>query len=518
MIVFLSQQPRRWGAAMAAACFIPLVAFGVARAAEIVAETKMQALLANNVSGRFDEVPKSIELVGHVEVWNSMPDDVTSAPCDALCQRLLLSRQVDLVRVTRAMLQKPEQRRQFDYVIERRDVCPNAFGQGEGLLPATKDALVSGACFVAKPPGAAAVDARVVIHKHSVPEPTNIQDDIDAADGVLRETQTLEISAFDGSSWSLRLWQTQVKYSHWTTPLYLSFAKCPGMCIGRSVFGRTERTLSAFDPTELAVRALGVGEAVSEPKLSPAGRLMVMLDHSSGPFTQNQKEIIADWTASARCVAMGCAPATDEDEAITMRLVKDRRVTNDFSFFIGKVVGFNRHLLSNNMDLFLSEMEARGANSEFSNPIGAVLAQLEIAQVLPYRDRVMALIQTNEWKWLRGIGILAGRLGVDTLPLIAERLGPTASSEVAALAACLADPDIGERLVPHLLDYLRGLPITDNLPEEAPRTAVKALARFGHFDEAKEIFLARFPKSGGRLLPRQSAAEVPRDVTACYRR
>jgi hypothetical protein len=46
---------------------------------------------------------------------------------------------------------------------------------------------------------------------------------------------------------------------------------------------------------------------------------------------------------------------------------------------------------------------------------------------------------------------------------------------------------------------------------------VKALARFGHFDEAKEIFLSRFPRMGEHSLPRQSAAAVPRDVNACYR-
>jgi hypothetical protein len=514
-IVFLDQKPRRWGAVMMAACLIPLVAFGIPKTTEIFAETKMQALLATDVSGRFDEVPKSIELVGYGGFWNSKPDDVKSAPCDALCQRLLLSRQVDLVRVTRSASQNPARRRQFDYVIEHRDTCPNAFGQGEALLPETKDAVASGTCFVAKPVGAAPVGARVVIQKNGTAQPKNLLDDIKAAEGAVRETQRLELLAPDGAGWSLRLRQTQVKYTRWSAPLHIVFAKCYGLCIGKPVFGRTERTLNAFDPTELTLKTFGVGEPAVERKLSPAGRVVAMLDHSGEELTQNQKDMIRDWAMSAPCSAKGCPPITNEDEAIAVRLVKDRRVT-DFTF-IGNVIGRNRHLVSDNMDLFLGEMEARGANSQFSNTIGAVLARLDIAHIRPQRDRMLALIEANEWKWSRGMGIMAGRLGVDTVPLIAERLGPKVSSETAALAACLADDDIGKRLVPHLLDYLRAMPVTDGFPKQAPRTAVKALARFGHFDEAKELYLARFPKMGEHSLPRQSAADVPKDINACYR-
>jgi hypothetical protein len=101
--------------------------------------------------------------------------------------------------------------------------------------------------------------------------------------------------------------------------------------------------------------------------------------------------------------------------------------------------------------------------------------------------------------------------------LIIERLGRRASAETATLAACIADEPIGRELVPHLLTHLRDLPVSDKFPDSANRNAVKALARFGHFDEAKEIYLSRFPKFGEHSLPRQSAAAVVSDVNACYR-
>ena len=198
-----------------------------------------------------------------------------------------------------------------------------------------------------------------------------------------------------------------------------------------------------------------------------------------------------------------------------MRIIKDRRITE--FVFVGMVFQRNRRLVGDNLDLFLDEMEARGANSPFSNTIGAIIAQLDSALVRTRRERILTQIEANAWTWSRGIGIASGRLGLDTTSLIAGRLGRKASAETAALAACTADEAIGRALVPSLLEYLRALPVSEQFPDNATRDAVKALARFGYFEEAKETYLARFPKTGEHSLPRQSAEAVVNDVNACFR-
>ncbi len=162
-------------------------------------------------------------------------------------------------------------------------------------------------------------------------------------------------------------------------------------------------------------------------------------------------------------------------------------------------------------------MEARGANSQFSNVIGAIIPQLDNALVRTRRERIVALMEADAWTWSWGIGIASGRLGLDTTSLIAGRLGRKASAQTAALAACTADEPIGRALVPSLLEHLRALPVSEEFPDNAARDAVKALARFGHFEEAKEIYLARFPKTGEHSLPRQSAEAVVNDMSACFR-
>jgi hypothetical protein len=375
--------------------------------------------------------------------------------------------------------------------------------------------LVSGTCFIARASDATAMAARIERRKSSISDPQNLAEDLAAVAGAVREIQLLEISTADAAGWSRRLRQTQVKYTHWAMPLFIWYAPCHGMCMGRPVFGRTERILNPFDPDALALQTLAVDPSEPTDRLSPAARVMVMLDGAGEALTANQTQLVREWSTSMPCAYQACPPIAGLDEQVAMRLVKDRRVT-DF-VFIGNVFQRNHRLVADNLDLLLDEMEGRGANSQFSNVIGAIIPLIDNAIVRDRRDRILALIKANEWNWSRGIGIVSGRLGLDTTALITERLERKTSAQTAALAACIADETVGRALVPSLLAHLRALPVSERFPDNADRDAVKALARFGHFDEAKEIYLSRFPKSGEHSLPRQSAEAVQNDVNACYR-
>ena len=513
-LVLLGKKQRLW-ALLAMASLVPFVALVPPLLSQQAATRKMEQLRADDIDARLAGTPTSIEIVDHPGSSGGANDPLKNAPCGALCQRLLLSRRVDVVRVTRTPERSSVPRSQMEYVIEQRANCPNAFGDSDTMLPQTRDAVVSGMCFVARAPEATALDARIVVRTATSKVPTNLIADVAAATGVANEIRVLEIFTPVPGGWSLKLRQTQVKFSHWMVPLHLHFAPCGGMCIGKPVFGRSVRTLNPFDPDDLAMHALGVESGEPQDRLSPAARVMAILDRADEVLTDNQRHLINDWAKNLSCNYGTCPPVTGLHQDVTMRLVKDRRVT-DF-IFIGNVIARNRRLLADNLDLFLDEMEARGANSQFSNVIGALFARLDNDLLHPRRDRILDIISRNEWTWSRGIGIVSGRLGVDTTRLISERLGRPASAATATLAACIADDAIGRELVPSLLAYLRALPISDSFPNKAHRTAVKALARFGRFDEAKEVFLSRFPKSGEHSLPRQSAADVVRDVNACYR-
>ena len=507
--------PRPWPKLALALSLIPAVAVVPPLLTQAIATWKMQwQYRTQDVDARLPATPKSVELIGDPSIYGS-DDPLKNAPCDALCQRLLLSRRVDVVRVTRLPAAGSGPARQLDYVIEPRTSCPNAFGDNEPMLPQTKDAIVSGTCFVARPPDGAAMAARIAIRKIESPEPPNLIEDLAAATGAVREILTLDIAIPEAGGWSVKLHQTAVKFSHWALPLYLTFAPCRGMCLGRPVFGRTERTLNPFDPDAVALKALRAEDgAPPQDRLSPAARVMALLDRAGDGLTSNQMQLVTDWAASLPCTTRGCPPVAGLDEAVMMRLVKDRRVTELAA--ISHIVARNRHLIAANLDLFLDEMAARGANSQYANAVGAAMAQLDGDVLRGRGERILALIRDNAWTWSRGIGIASGRLGLDTTGLIVERLGRPAQAATAALAACMADEPIGRALVPDLLAYLRALPVSDQHADNATRDTVKALARFGHFEEAKEIYVSRFPKSGEQTVPRHAADAVVKDVSACF--
>ena len=192
------------------------------------------------------------------------------------------------------------------------------------------------------------------------------------------------------------------------------------------------------------------------------------------------------------------------------RLVGDRRVS---PFGIAEVVSRYPDFATDHLDLLLDQMETRGANSDFTNVMGAVMARLDIDKLRSRRDRILPLIRNNDWtrQSQRGIGLLSGRLGIDTTDLILQRLRQRATAGTAAVAACMADAAVGQQLVPALLDYLRES-TARGFPD---RYAMKALTRFGHLEAIKEITGARFPELAEHYAQRKRDVDKANDISLC---
>ena len=504
-------KPYNWGIVAGAAVLIPIVAVVPPLISQRLTRGHAERLLTDDINTGVPDTPKSIELVAKARPYTGRREPLGDAPCEALCQRLLLSRQVDLVRV------KPDDAARavngLDYVLEPRAQCPDAFAETAVLLPETRDAVISGTCFVAQEPGPAPMAARIEIRKTSFPAPQNLLQDLSGMAGAVRTVQVLKISAAEPGGWSLKLKKTEVTLSHWMMPLYLTASACDGRCEARPVFGSVVRTLNAFDPDQLALQTLGIRQPDPASRLSPAARVMAMLDRTGSFFALDEKRIVAEWVNAVSRKHQACGPVAGADETVLQRLLRDPRTT----YFFGQEISHNPGFITDNFDVVLDRMAASGANSPFSNAIGATVARLDIEKLRARRDRIMPLIRDNDWKVPPGIGIVAGRLGVDTADLISERLARPASAETAAMAACMADLAIGQQLVPVLLAYLRAPDGRNDGVDHASRDVIKALARFGHFDEVREFARARYPELAEQLQGR-SAAEMANDITACDQR
>jgi len=508
-LLCMRTKPYRWGIATGAAVLIPIVALVPPLISQRLTFRHAERLLTDDINTGIPDTPKSIELVGEARRYLGRREPLSDAPCEALCQRLLLSRQVDLVRV------KPDDAARavngLDYVLEPRATCPDAFAETAVLLPETRDAVISGTCFVAQEPGPAPMAARIEIRKTNFPTPQNLLQDLSGMADAVRALQVLKISVAEPDGWSLKLKKTEVTFSHWMMPLILAVGECNGECLGRPVFGSVVSTLNGFDPDELALQTLRIRELDPANRLSPAARVMAMLDRTGSFFALGEKRIVIEWLNSVSCKAQACAPVAGADEAVLQRLLGDPRTT----YFFVQEISHNPGFVTANFDVLLDRMVAYGANSPFSNAVGATVARLDIEKLRARRDRIIPLIRDNDWKLPQGIGIVSGRLGVDTADLISERLARPASAETAAMAACMADATIGEQLVPALLAYLRAADGRNDHVDHASRDVIIALARFGHFDEVRELARARYPELATQYLRGHSVAELVNDITPC---
>lgn len=506
-LILLKLTPRNWRLIGLAAIPILVVAIGVPLLTETLTARHVQHYLSGDVGGSFAETPRSVELVSAAQYYAGLSDPPKSAGCDTLCQRLLLSRRVDIVRVTRKSTEQS-----IDHVIEQRNTCPEAFGPNEPMLPETKDALVSGTCFISRVASAEPMMARIEFENNKSTAPQNLVEDFSRAVNDVRSLQVLMISAASPGGWSFKLKKTQVTFSHWMMPLNLSYAPCYGVCIGPPVFMRSERTLNGFDLVAVALKTLGIDNQKPKELFSAAGRVTAMLDRAGERLTDNQKQLVTDWVESLQCRNGKCPPVVGKDAEVLLQLVQDRR----FRYFrlMDSLIGRSRGVVADHLDLFLDQMETR-SDSNFSGMIGSVIARLDGKYLHPRGDRILALIMNSDWRWVGGIGAASGRLGIDTTQLISERLGWPEASKTAALAACTADVAIGERLVPAMLDYLRARPISNDALDQAAGYVTKGLARFGHSEEAKKILLDRYPKLHGSDLPPRTAAGVVPDISIC---
>jgi len=501
-LMLLNSTPRDWRWIALASLLVPAVAVGLPLATEALIAQNMQRHLAGDFSGSFAETPRLIEQVGDAQYYSGPAEPLKSAACDPQCQRLLLSRRVEIVRVKREPTDRFTRAGELDYVIEHRDVCPDAFAKGETVLPETKDAMVSGACFVSRKPGLEPMLARIEIRNSRLPPPQDIG-----------SMQVLTISTPSSAGWSPKLQRTQVKFSHWSAPLFLFFEPCNGVCIGPAAFARSERTVNRFDVDTLVLRTLGIDDQRPIDRLGPVGRVAAMLDRGGGELSSDHVQLVVDWVESLRCGEGKCPSIAGRDAEVLLRLVQDKRF-NGFRI-MDDVIARSRDVVADHLDMFLGLMEVRDANSAFSNSVGMDFPRLDDKDLRTRGARILSLIMNNDWKREQGIATVSGRLGIDTTQLISERLKWLEASKAAAVAACTADATIGERLVPAMLDYLRARPISNDAPDYAAIYVSKGLARFGHFEEAKQILLDRYPKLHPSYLPPQSVAGVVPDISIC---
>lgn len=124
------------------------VAIGPGLLARQIVRRDAGPIIAQDRVGHLDSPPRRIEFEYPATDDGWPLDPLRTAPCDALCQTLLLDREVDEVRIN-AVSSGTIRAARVVYAYQELATCPRAYAEARAILPATREAASRGRCIVA---------------------------------------------------------------------------------------------------------------------------------------------------------------------------------------------------------------------------------------------------------------------------------------------------------------------------------------------------------------------------------
>jgi hypothetical protein len=459
-----------------------------------VARLDGASILADDVAGKLPTPPKAIEFEKTGPFYGGPNDPLRDAACDKVCQTLLLSREVDSVRV-HAVLGGDTSRTSVAivYSYQERPSCPKAFADADAALPATQAAATRGRCIVPNVGGAWSAGV-----KFGTREDRNgwrsSQPFLHRTDGLTRYA----LHVVDAGTSRLVARATELRTRALTTPLYVGYADSYGMEL-RPGWGREKLTLNASDPVHV-LRAF-TGLRIEMPSEEPPEPALQMVERilSSGGDEPLGPELMA--VINKHLDTLRGRPLTRDDVALLERLVANKRVTDHFRLY----TVLERHpeaaagMIGDILDRLAKPVpESAGHNHSH---LAWVLARAPIESLKPHAARILATAETSSEWHLSPLLRVAGRLDVDATDLLARRMAAKSSTVrgAAVYGACTADERWASKLLPAvegILGQYRGRSYGGN---DDLVVALRTLMLKGR-DETVSTFLQAIPEADAKRI------------------
>jgi hypothetical protein len=440
--------------------------------------------------------PRSIELIG--DWFSGLYGDGAghqNAPCGDACRRLLFNREVESVRVTTRSLPTRNAPSNVigsvSYRIERRESCPEAYPEGSRIDKAIRDRIIAGDCLVA----AAAIDdqppqARIsVLTLHDwrlLPQP-----DVPWSASV-KLIRRLRIEQLQGAVTTVILQRTEIQTEPLALPFYFNYDFRNALNgLNGQRFGRVARTINAVDGLDVLRTTFGFKLLpVEPPQAEGVGEIVdriLSLPASVETFSAQQQDLIDDLL---KAIHKDGTPS-DTDLARIKNVIADRRVTSsqigaDLATLFRKHPDRMASLIPIVIDRLTVPVPERVGH--YQSHLGGSLNVYAAAQLQPYRDTIVAIVEAQpDWP-SAGLLVRLGDLEGDASDLLARRLESKSYRvrQAAASAICRATPEKWVKLEPIVLANLR--PETKNGGLlDGDRQLLLALIRFGKKDTADRL-------------------------------
>lgn len=484
---------RRWGVAAG----VLVLAIGVPLVANRAIRRDAEAMAAGDHLERGESRPRSIEFASAAVSDSVGREPLRDAPCDAICQRLLLGREADWVRVRTEATNSPAGRPRrvavsVVYRLEARPVCVPAFAEPVTAIPEMRHAQATGTCLVPdsgveaveEPAGAVVTTTEPVRWIRSEGRVIRVFPN-------WRRRIEVELLRPDAEPRKLAV-RTETVLRLLRLPLIVELQDQPA----RPVVARVERSDQPTDVGEMLRETLGyrLGAVQSEQRAAPAEVVAALLNRppDAAPLPEAAALVAEHMRALAERPTL-----TAEDTAIVGRVIGDRRMGDGgVSLAVVQVLRRHRDLAAELVPVILERLavpvDERVGHT--NNQYGWVLARLPAEAWRPYRDQILAILERDRTWVPDPLLTMVGRLGTDPVPLIRAALSDQSQRKrsTAAYAACRADPEWHAGLAPVLIDFLRVARRTGDFLPSDELAALKALRRFGQDEEAEAFIQERY--------------------------
>jgi hypothetical protein len=394
------------------------------------------------VSKTLSSMPTVLELVVPLNFYGGPDDMLRNAPCDAFCQRLLLSGAVRAVQVSTT--QGTSKKISVVYRIQQNQSCPKAFGDGSIVLPETQDAASRGQCIYAKKVTGSQPSVRI--------EKTVELNDTDDKHlfFVPKRSTTYTVSEYYNGSWRRRSKFVEYETEVLSYPLLPLFVGTGGLSM-KSGWWRHDVVLNPVSPERVLEvstkqKLKELPKVAMEPPVAFVKR--VLSRPGSEPFGEEILVPIRNYLNTLRPRQTLSA----EDKAIVQQLLGDRRFSG-MAFLLSALEAEPELViplipgLLNRLAVPIDESKGHDHNA-----IGWLIARAPIESVRPFSGQIIRIAESSDQWHVSPLLVVAGRLDADASDLLIRRLKAESWTVrgAAVNGICSADAALKARLLPEL--------------------------------------------------------------------
>jgi hypothetical protein len=433
-------------AALVAAIAVTATALIAPYTAQLIAERDAKTIATTNVIKKLSRIPPVIELHIPTPFYGGPDDALRNAPCESICQEMLLTKQVKVVRVVGELNSKAVNA--VSYRLATLSSCPKAFADENIILDAVRRAASYGNCIVASPGGVLRGDAKLTksIMRYDGKQATFFH--------VPKETVTYVLAESVYGQWIERSRFVEFKTAVLAIPLLPSFENI-GDSRARTDWTRTEKTFNQLTPRR--VLELATSSKLAEPPKPLAEADVeftkrVLARPGTAPFGPEIMGPINNYLMTLR----GNHPISEGDGKILQSLLRDTRI-NGYVHVMG-ALEYHPELATPVVGDILTKLEvpvdeSRGHDH---NALAFILVRSPVAGLIPYSAQILRLARSTDQWHLSPLLHVVGNLSVDGTSLLAQRLHAVSpwTRGAAVRGVCLADAPQKQKLLPELKSVL----------------------------------------------------------------